>query len=233
MRSKTRPTKSSRYLRYKNAGPSRSLRAKWLNPLSSKQLVRFAYADSGYSRTLNVAGNYTAYYVFRGNSVFDPDVTGVGVQPYGYDDLCTDSMYTNYRVTSSSISVYFRPESTYANMRRLHAMIIPMVSSTPVLTDISDVRNIPYHKETTYDGVTESTKGAKMKHYHSTKRAVPIYNPNDFDFSAAYTANPLLAWHWIVFFYAEEFDDEEVDIYFDVKIKYYTILTRYGVPNES
>lgn len=226
-------TKKSGYTRYKTIGQTRALRAKWVNPISTKALVRFTYADSGFSRTLTAIGGYYAYYVFRGNSLFDPDYTGVGVQPYGYDNLCTSNMYSNYRVTASAIRAYFRPESTYADVRRLHAFILPYNDSAPVLSDISDTRMMPQSRETVYDGATESTKGAKLKHYMSTQKINPVYTSADAGNQAAYSANPTNVWFWLIIFYLEEYDDEEVDIYFDVKIKYYSILQRSFVPNES
>lgn len=232
-RQTSRYAKRTRYSKYRNVGPTRALRAKWLDPLSQRQLVRFTYCDSSFSRTLNVANSYTNYYVFRGCSIFDPDYTGIGVQPYGFDHLTGTSMYSNYRVASSAIRIYFRPEEDYKSISRLHAFIIPLLDPGPVLTDISDVRMIPNHKATVYDGSTESTRGAKLKHYMSTKHLVP-YSPSTSGFASGYTNNPTLNWYWIVMFYTDIYDDEEVDIYFDVKIRYYTSLTRAtNVPNES
>lgn len=103
----------------------------------------------------------------------------------------------------------------------------------PILTDVSDVRNIPMRVETTYDGVTESTKGAKCKHYCTTRRVFPEASSKDFGFTAGYSTVPVGSWYWIVLFYTEEYDDEDIDIYFDVKIKYYTVMSRSDVPNES
>lgn len=232
-RSANRTPKRARYYKYRNSGPSRALRAKWLDPISQRQLVRFTYCDSSFSRTLNVANSYANYYTFRGNSTFDPDYTGVGVQPYGYDQITGSSMYSNYRVASSSIRVYFRPEESFKSISRLHAFIIPLLDPGPVLTDISDVRMIPNHKATVYDGSTESTRGAKLKHYMSTKHLVP-YSATSSGLASGYNANPTLMWYWLVYFYTDIYDDEEVDIYFDVKIRYYTSLTRAtNIPNES
>lgn len=142
-------------------------------------------------------------------------------------------MYSNYRVASSAIRVYFRPAEEYRNISRLHAFIIPFLSASPTLTDVSDVRMIPNHRETTYDGANESTKGAKMKHYISTKRLIP-YSAADQGFAGNTAGNPTLNWYWIVLFYTDVYDDDVVDIYFDVKIRYYTSLTRASsVPDES
>lgn len=101
------------------------------------------------------------------------------------------------------------------------------------MTDISDVRMLPMRVETTYDGAQETTKGAKMKNYCSTRRVFNEGSSADFGFTSAYSTNPSGTWYWLVHFYTDVYDDEEVDIYFDVKIKYYTILSRGDMPNES
>lgn len=145
-----------------------------------------------------------------------------------------DKKFINFICPASSISVYFRPEETYASIRRLHVHVIPMRSSTPILTDISDVRVIPLRKATTYDGNTESTKGALIKNYCSTKRLLML-SSNDGACEGSYSGNPANngSWYWIVHFYTDVYDDEEVDIYFDVKIKYYTRINRSNQPDES
>lgn len=211
---------------------SRVLRPKWLNPMGQKLSLIFTYCDTNFSRTLNAAGSYTAYYVFRGNSPYDPDYTGVGSQPYGFDQLCTAQMYANYSTPASSIRVYFRVEPLYATVRRLHAAIIPLRSAAPVLTDPADVRMIPNSRHTTYDGLVEGTKGAKMINYMSSRKLIQASSTST-SYEGSYAGNPGTIWYWLVYFYADDYDDEEVDIYFDVKIKYYTLLARGDVPNES
>lgn len=218
-------------VRGKRYSTAKALRPKWINPISKAASAKFVYCDSGFSVTLSALGSYAGYYVFRGNSVYDPDYTGGGVQPYGYDQYM--AIFNNYRVVASSIKVYFRPEPTYSTMRRLHAFVIPYLLPNPVLTDISDVRMIPNHRATTYDGYTETTNGCRMKHYLTTKRAINLYSTTDVNFQAAYNNNPTYVWYWLVYFYNEEYDDETIDIYFDVKIKYYTKLLMTSVPQES
>lgn len=211
---------------------TRMLRPKWLNPLGQKLSLIFTYCDTNFTRTINAAGSYTAYYVFRGNSPYDPDYTGVGAQPYGFDQLCTAQMYSNYNCPASSIRVYFRLEPTYATVRRLHAAVIPLRDAAPVLTDPADVRMIPKGRHTTYDGLVEGTRGAKLMNYTSSRGLIQATNMST-GYEGSYVGNPATTWYWIVYFYADDYDDEEVDIYFDVKIKYYTLLSRGGVPNES
>lgn len=217
--------------RYRKA---RTFRPKWIPAVSQKASVKFVYCDSTFSRILNTTGGYSAYYVFRGNSPYDPDYTGIGVQPYGWDDYVGVNKFINFVCPASSIRVYFRPEATYADIRRLHVSVIPSRGYNPTMTDISDVRMMPFRKSTTYDGSTESTRGAQISNYCSTKRLINL-SSNDGACEGSYAGNPASngAWYWIVHFYTDVYIDEEVDIFFDVKIKYYTRLNRTNPPDES
>lgn len=59
-----------------------------------------------YSQTLNMANSVAGTiesYLFRANSIFDPDYTGVGHQPIGHDQWM--AFYRRYKVTDSTIVV--------------------------------------------------------------------------------------------------------------------------------
>lgn len=230
---KTAPRKA-RYYRPKSVGKAMQLRAKWLNPDSQKLMLKFTYTDTGFSRTLAAASAWAGDYVFRGNGPYDPDYTGIGVQPYSYDQYLGSALYTNYNVKSSSIRVYFHPEADYSSIRRLHAMLIPTRQPSLIITDPSDLRMMPFAQETTYDGETESTKGAKMKSYASARKVIPEFSSADFTFSSTYNGVPSSQWYWHVIFWTDMYSGEEqLNVIFDVKIRYYTILSRSNVPNES
>jgi hypothetical protein len=56
----------------------------------------------------------TAFYQFRANSCFDPDLTGTGHQPRYYDQLCTSvGPYQTYRVLSSTVRLCIPPSSSH------------------------------------------------------------------------------------------------------------------------
>jgi len=62
--------------------------------------TKVKYTDStGFA---SAGGDYT--YIFRLNSLFDPDYTGGGHQPMGHDELAT--LYDNYQVTKVTWHVY-------------------------------------------------------------------------------------------------------------------------------
>lgn len=69
-----------------------------LRPIPSRFITKLKY-----SQTFSVSGSVTAPQQFNLNSIFDPDRTGVGTQPYGYDQLAT--LYNRYRVISCNYAI--------------------------------------------------------------------------------------------------------------------------------
>lgn len=66
-----------------------------LNPIPARQIVKMKYADN-----INTAVGTAFNYKFNLNSIFDPNFTGTGHQPYGHDQL--QALYNRYRVISCS-----------------------------------------------------------------------------------------------------------------------------------
>lgn len=62
-----------------------------LQPIPSRYICKMKYADS-------ILTNASGQIIMNLNSLFDPDRTGIGHQPYGYDNLAT--LFNRYRVIS-------------------------------------------------------------------------------------------------------------------------------------
>ncbi len=69
-------------------------------PIPNNVRVTLRYSD--YYLLTSTSG--IAYAVYSGNSVFDPDVTFSGHQPYYFDRYF--SLYTNYAVVGSKIQIH-------------------------------------------------------------------------------------------------------------------------------
>lgn len=96
MATKPRSSKSKQTMKktYKkrNYRKSRQLVVnKALHPIPQRFITKMKYADL-------VATDVNGQFYFNLNSVFDPNRTGVGHQPYGHDTLAT--LYNRYRVIS-------------------------------------------------------------------------------------------------------------------------------------
>lgn len=70
-----------------------------LSGFPTQKVVRLRYVSDRFS--LNPALGGIASHVFRANSIYDPDFTGVGHQPYGHDTWQT--LYNHYTVLGSKI----------------------------------------------------------------------------------------------------------------------------------
>jgi len=73
--------------------------------LRTKQNIVLRYHES-FQLNPGVAGAPSSY-VFRSNSCFDPNVTGTGHQPRGYDQIM--AMYQFLAVKEAQIEVWFQP----------------------------------------------------------------------------------------------------------------------------
>lgn len=56
------------------------------------------------------AGSSLSEYIFSANGIYDPDITGTGHQPLGFDEYM--SLYNHYKVTGSKMTIKCVPNST-------------------------------------------------------------------------------------------------------------------------
>lgn len=112
-------------------------------PVAKKHIVRLKYADVfGFT----VSAGSTSVQAMNLNSLFDPDRTGVGHQPYGFDQLA--ALFAHYRVFRTKWHIEFAGSSD-----RLHATVIP-VNALPVTTSYSNLMEQPLaiNKALSFDG---------------------------------------------------------------------------------
>ncbi len=77
--------------------------------------------------TVTAAQQVTGKYSFRANSIFDPDITGVGHQPKFHDQMAL--YYARYRVLASSIKVGDVFISNTANTPVMAIGVVPSLRS--------------------------------------------------------------------------------------------------------
>jgi len=207
-------------------GPLTSIRPKWQNTVANKQLVKFKYADDGFDGSVAAAPWYSLH-TFRGNGPFDPDVTGVGVQPYTWDQYT--GLYDRCKAFGSKITVtwYAQPEA-FTNFK---IYLIPSREQTLSYVDPSDLMVTPYAKwrSVTWLG---TARNSTLKHYSSVKRMYPSMTPKDDDFESTMVAVPEKQWYWNVFISTDS-TDEVITVTFDVRITYYAMIARDNNIDES
>jgi len=83
-------------------------------PRAPGGLPGFLYADLDYYQYLNIDPSASiANNTLNCNSLYDPDQSGTGHQPNGYDQIC--AMYSRYVVLSSTLTARFFPQGSANN----------------------------------------------------------------------------------------------------------------------
>ncbi len=171
-----------------------------------------------YTALLTFIGAPIVNVIFRGNNIFDPDQTGVGQQPYGFDQMA--ALYKSYRVLGSELSVTFNSSAGSNNTR---CCLIP--TSTEPFAPLG-IENVLFNKRARATHVGANDGGSaqrKLKAYYSTaaifgvnKSIVKVAD----DYEALVTGAPLKEWDWHIF--TEHCDGiTQVAMCADIELTYY------------
>lgn len=101
-----------------------------LTPFAQRYITKMKYSQAF---TLSVGNNWTQ--IMNLNSVFDPDRSGIGHQPYGYDQLTP--IYNRYRVISCSYVI-----SCYSGGVPIRYGCLPC-NETPPINNMSELVENP------------------------------------------------------------------------------------------
>lgn len=158
------------------------------------------------------------YYQFRGNSVYDPDYTGTGTQPNGFDQWA--SFYNSYVVLGSSISA-----DIMGATQSCTSALVPNFN-TVLAASAVDACGYRYavSKLTGYSG---NAARSVLNNRISTSQICGVSAravTDDTDFSATFSTNPASnnAWFWD-FYHQNSYDSStlnsvvKITIHYDVK----------------
>lgn len=152
---------------------------------------------------------------FRGNSLFDPDQTGSGNQPSGFDELM--GLYNFFRVMGSSIDVTVTSaNTTIADDFVLH----PQNGSTIIGTTTDAWSEQPYAQRRIGFSYNEKFH---LKKYMSTPKMYGVSKTqvrNEDDYHGSSAGNPANEWYWILS-YASIDRSTTQGVYVVVKVSYY------------
>lgn len=181
-------------------------------------------------------------YLFRGNSMYDPDSTGIGLQPRWYDTYMGANAlvapYNQCTVLASKIIVNIWQDPTLSGTSGSVAGIVSVLPYTGTSTAPNSLKEIQERAFVRYKNVGNANSHAPLtlKHYCKTKGLYQGMNPlTNTDFQHAYNGNPSKVWYWSV---------QAVNVitgagvnlfscYVTVRIKYYVMLSALNDVQDS
>lgn len=141
------------------------------------------------------AGGAVENQLISGNSIFDPDATGVGEQPYYFDQLT--AIYKNYFVVRSSVKIIVT--STSAIFAR--CVLLPLLETGSLSSDSYETSEQPFAKTTMVSGNSAGPVIARLKSSMDTHRIIGISYQQALgreSLHSDYTTNPVYRWYWAI-----------------------------------
>lgn len=192
------------------------------NPVTADVLfVKLKYNYNG-----SVTGGATSEtsYKWRGNSLYDPDVTSTGTQPMGYDQYST--FYDYCTVLGSKITLRILPGADTVCQFCVYPQTIS--ASTAVGQAL---REVPYGRTAT-GGIynIQGNQFVKLRNYMSTSRMFCVSKQEIKDnvlFTHTSGTNPVDVWFWILTAQTQGGAvASSLNFTFDVQIDYYVMFKR-------
>nr|QXP07607.1 MAG: putative capsid protein [Arizlama virus] len=205
-----------------------SLRPTWTNPLYLNSFnYRFVYSDINFNMSTG-AGGVTTTNSFSGNSLYDPDQTGAGVQPYGWDQTTSDvGVFNSYFCHCSKITVvFYYSDSDVANCSPTICSLYSSSTGGYTYNDPDDLAIVPGVRQRMLTPVTRGrvvlTSFQRFRHFY----------PKWEQTTTATNADPTKQFYWNV---ATNSTGAATiaNVKMDVTITYYTTLYKRDDIDES
>lgn len=160
-------------------------------------------------------------YQFRGNALYDPDLTGTGQQPQYFDQYAL--LFNKYRVAGSKVRLAFSNTTASVADQQLNKVVLSARPTTDMYSNLLQASEAP-NSRTGFSAFSATAPG-KLVSYRSTSQVEgikKIASKIDDDFASAVTTNPTNQWYWTI--YAGPFNSQYATtctIVVDVNITYY------------
>jgi hypothetical protein len=148
------------------------------------------YVKLKYNEILSrLPANIIDSYVYRWNSLYDPNYTGVGGQPTGFDQWAT--LYNNYEVVASSIKV-----TVFNNLAGGSMVICVYPNKNSTALTYSDAIDQAYAKHAAVGPAT----GVNTKTFRSHISAPKLSGRETYDltYTANVGGNPTVQLYWLL-----------------------------------
>jgi hypothetical protein len=142
------------------------------------------------------AVSFQTMYVFRANSLYDPDLTAIGHQPAYFDTYA--SVYSKYKVLGAKISLTLTNNTSITT----GLAIIPNSVSLSVGALPYEILDLPRSKWKAIGSA--NIQPAYLTHSASTAEILGLMNRqiDDDDYSSSVTSSPNQLWFWNLYLFS-------------------------------
>lgn len=156
------------------------------NGFPAKRIRKLRYVSDAGDVTLNAGAGGLASHTFRAVSVNDPDQSGTGHQPLGYDQWT--AFYQQYVVLKATCTVYYSTEVTSNVCSQIIGLSLDENNSFAPTT-LGHACELPGSVFSTIATGQQTTR--KLSLTYDAKKFYDVKDPNDVnDLVAAYNGNP-------------------------------------------
>jgi hypothetical protein len=138
------------------------------------------------------AAGVPASYLFTGNAPYDPNSTGTGLQPEGYDEWST--LFVRQRTIGSSCKI--RGITTSQTLAFEELVMAPVPQTISVITDINNLKSAKYSKTVLCTTNTQPPTISERMHTAQIYGKPEVAVDTEENFSSAVGAAPGILWYW-------------------------------------
>lgn len=181
-------------------------------------------------QTLTIGGaGLVANHIYRLGSVFDPDYTGVGVQPTGYNEYST--LYSRYTVFKAEVELHAVQPTGSTNQATIGMYFLkqPTGPATGIANALARSDDFKFMAE--HDGAMATP--VIRRSYYLPAVGGKKFKAGDANFSAFWTDNPTAGMYVCIWAGGTTDSQSAATAVVAVRIKYYTIWTEPKSLDES
>lgn len=193
--------------------------------MPDRYVTKLRYSETIQASTQSIT-NMPGYFTFTLNGPFDPNYTGTGYQPFGWDQLV--QFYGNQVTTGSSITAVIAPQvgSTAVSQQTTFCLLPWLNSTPPFANDPDSIRSLPYVKvSNSYVNSNVFTRSARLKSYMSVAKLAGISRERvltNSSYSSTNVSVPSALHYWHLYCFPFQADQSQSQTYrIQVTITYY------------
>lgn len=171
-----------------------------------------------YSEQVQLTGTAGSWYNFRGNGLFDPNESGTGTQPLGFDEL--NNFYDQHLVTSAVIKIEAANIASTGTPGNVYFTVLPTTQDQDSRIGIERISCSDHSVSKLLVPVSAGGNPITIKKFMSTKQMYKAFDSSDAIFAGNESGSPSAQWYFHIECTPLDLSGI-IDVWLNVTITYY------------